>query len=408
MSASSSFSMTRRRSPTWLRIVAVMGVLLVAATLLWATMVAVTYGATWLRLGPDLLTPSSAVAVGTQQPRTPEGTHTLLIVVGGSDATLDAPPAIVQYGGPRTRPVVVAIPRELTVAAVDDDRITIDDVYVDTGVVGLRQTVVDFTEVAIDDVVAVAPRGLAKLIDLIGEFTHCDPACVPLDGAGFLAAYGIRDDNSRLEYLGSVLGSVADTVDRNWVLRHPRRAWRIVAAVPDAVDTTVSLRGGALLRAFAAIREVDDTQWVSTPLLRAPDGTVLAAPEPSMLQFAALREGTVFSDSATVTVEELLQELRDEVAVAVANAAGVQGLAAKVTEQLQQLGYQVIASGNANRFDAQQTEVQFRGDDPRAVYIAEEIAEHLGDVVLRPQTDTVMFEREPVDVLVLLGAKATA
>ncbi|MEX2532640.1 MAG: LCP family protein [Nitriliruptoraceae bacterium] len=408
MFALSSFSMTRRRIPTWLRIIAVMGALLVVATLLWATMVAATYGAAWLRLGPDLLTPSATVAVGTQEPRTPEGTHTLLIVVGGSDATLQAPPAIVQYGGPRTRPVVVTIPRELTVAAVDDDRITIGDVYADTGVVGLRQTVIDFTEVAIDDVVVVTPRNLAKLIDLIGEFTHCDPACVLVDGAGFLAAYGVRDDNARLEYLGAVLGSVADTIDRNWVMRHPRRAWRIVAAVPDAVETTVSLRGGTLLRTFAAIREVDDTQWVSTPLLRAPDGTVLAAPEPSMLQFAALREGTVFSDSATVTVEELLQELRDEVAVAVANAAGIQGLAAKVTEQLQQFGYQIVASGNASRFDAQQTEVQFRADDPRAVYIAEEIAEHLGDVVLRPQTDTVMFERESVDVLVLLGAKAAA
>jgi len=408
VSASSSFSMTRRRIPTWLRLVAVMVVMLVVVTLLWATMVAFTYGATWLRLGPNFLTPSSSVAVGTQQPRTPEGTHTLLIVVGGRDTTLGASPAIVQYGGPRIRPAVVVIPRELTVASVNDDRTTIGDVYADAGVVGLRQAVIDFTEVAIDDVVVVSPRNLAQLIDLIGEFTHCDQACAPLDGAGFLAAYGVRDDNSRLEYLGAVLGSVADTIDRNWVLRHPRRAWRLVAAVPEAVDTTVSLRGGVLLRALTAIREVEDAQWVSTPLLRAPDGTILAAPEPSMLQFTALREGTAFPDGATVSVEELLQELRDEVAVAVANAAGIQGLAARITEQLEQLGYWVIASGNAGRFDAQQTEIQFRDDDPRAVYIAEEIAEHLGDVVLRPQTETVVFERESVDVLVLLGAKAAS
>ena len=408
MSASGSFSMTRRRLPTWVRIVGVLAAVLVIVLVLWATLGAVAYGATWLRLGPELGMPSSPVTVGTQEPRTPEGTHTLLIVVAGRGGTLDAPPALVQYGGPRTRPAVVVIPRELTVVAVADDRKTIADVYAEAGVIGLRQAVIDFTEVAVDDVVSVTPRGLADLIDHIDEFTHCDPQCVPLDGAGFLAAYGVREAHDRPEYLGAVFASVATTVDRNWVIRHPRRAWRIVATLPNAIDTTVSLRGGVLLRTLAAIRDVEDAQWVSTPLLRAADGTVLAAPEPSMLQFAALREGTAFTDSATVSVEELLQELRAEVAVAVANAAGIQGLAAEVTQELERLGYQVVASGNAGRFDAQQTEIQFLADDPRAVFIAEEIAEQLGEVVLRPQTEPVTFERVPVDVLVLLGAKAAS
>lgn len=408
MAASGSFSMTRRRIPTWLRIVGVVVAGLTVVAVLWAVMIAFTYGASWLRLGPNLTTPTSSVLVGTQAPRTPAGTHTLLVVVTNRDATLDAPPALVQYGGPRTRPAVVAIPRELTVIALTDGQRTIADVYADAGVVGLRQAVIDFTEVAIDDVVAVSPRDLAELIDLIGAFTHCETACERLDGTGFLAAYGLRSDYDRLEYLGAVLRSIASTIDRNWVLRHPRRAWRMVAMVPAALDTTVSLRGGVLLRALEGIRGAPQTQWVSTPLLRGADGTVLAAPEPSMLQFAALREGTVFADSDTVSVQDLLQELRDEITVAVANAAGIQGLAAQVTQTLEQLGYRVVASANAGRFDAQQTELQFLADDPRAVFIAEEIAEHLGDVVLRPTSDPVMFEQTQVDVLILLGAKAGA
>jgi calcineurin-like phosphoesterase len=127
-----------------------------------------------------------------------------------------------------------------------------------------------------------------------------------------------------------------------------------------------------------------------------------------MLQFVALRDGTPLPDGAQVSVDELRQELRDEVRVAVANAAGIQGLAAQFAERLERLGYQIVASGNAGRFDAQQTELQFRSDDPRAVYIAEEIAEQLGQVVLRPQEDTVFFEREAVDVLVLLGARSAS
>jgi len=375
----------------------------------WALLVAAAYGSTWLRLGPTLPAPTPVVTtIGSQEPRSPADAHTLLVVVVGRDGTLDASPALVQYGGGRTRPVVVVIPRELTVVAVGDARQSIADVHASGGVAALRQAVVDFTEVAIDDVLSVSPRELAQMLDLIGDFTHCDPTCAPLDGPAFLAAYELRDDIGRLEYLGAVFGSVAATIDRAFVVRHPRRTWRLVAALPQSVATTVSLRGSVLMQSFAGVRDSATPLWATTPLLRTTDGTVLAAPEPSMLQFAALRDGTAFPDAALVSVEDLRQELRDTVQVAVANAAGIQGLAAQVVAQLEQLGYQIVASGNASRFDAQQTELQFRADDPRAVYIAEEIAEALGDVVLRPQTDTVTFERVPVDVLILLGAKAAS
>ena len=408
MAAANSFSMTRRRLPLWVKVVGVVVAASLIVVLVWALLVALAYGSTWLRLGPNVSPPSSVVAVGTQEPRAPEDAHTVLVVITGRDGTLEAPPALLQYGQARSRPVVVAIPRELTVVAGEEDRLDIADVYANGGLPALQQTLVDFTEVAVDDVITVSPRVIADVIDVVGTLTYCEPTCMPLDGTSFLTAFGLHDDYDRLEYVGAVLLSLADTVDRNWLIRHPRRAWQLVAALPQGVQTTVSLRGGVLVRALAGFRESPAPLWASTPLLRTSDGTVLAAPEPSMLQFVALRDGTPLPDGAQVSVDELRQELRDEVRVAVANAAGIQGLAAQFAERLERLGYQIVASGNAGRFDAQQTELQFRSDDPRAVYIAEEIAEQLGQVVLRPQEDTVFFEREAVDVLVLLGARSAS
>jgi hypothetical protein len=405
VAAPNSFSMTRRRTPRWLRIVGVLAAVLAVVALLWSLMVAASYAATWWRLGPSLATPSATVVVGTQDPRSPSDTHTLLVVVTGRDGALDAPPALIQYGGPRTRPVIMVIPRELTVVAVNDDRQDIADVHAAGGVVALRQAIIDFTEVAIDDVVAVSPRDVADAIDIVGGFSRCDPTCTDLTGAQFLAAYGVLDDYERLTYLASVVSVAADTIDRGWLVRHPRRTWRLVATTPQMITTTVSLRGSVLLRTFAGLRDMTEPIWLTTPLLRTTDGTVLAAPEPSMLQFAALRDGSAVAESATVTIDDLRQELRNEIRVAVANAAGIQGLAAEMSATLTEAGYQVVASGNATRFDVQRTEIVFHADDPRATFIAEEIAEQI-DAVLRPQADPVLFERAPVDVLVLVGAQA--
>lgn len=405
MAVSNSFSMTRRRFPTWVRAIGIVGAVCLLVVLVWAVLVAATYGAAWLRLGPNFTTPTAGMPVGTQTPQSPEGAHTILVAVPGRDGTLEAPPALVQFGEVRARPAVVVIPSALTIVAVGDARHDIADVYANGGLVGLRQAVIDYSEVAIDDVVAVSPRAVAELIDTIGAVELCEPQCATLDGTGFLAAFGVLSENERLTYLATVLGAAADTVDRSYVLRHPRRSWRLVAQLPDALTTTHALRGAALLRVLAAVRETPPVQWVTMPLLRTADGTVLAAPEPAMLQFAALRDGTTFDDSDTVSVDDLRQEVRDEVSVAVANAAGIQGLAAEIAGRLASDGFQIVASGNANRFDAQATEIRFQRDDPRAEFIAEELAEQLG-ALLRPQTDAVTFEQQPVDVLVLLGAEA--
>lgn len=407
MAAPSSFSMTRRRIPTWLKAVAALLAAGVVVLVVWALLIVAAYLSTFWKLGPELRVPQATVTVGTQEPRAAADTHTVLIAAIDRDGTLDAPPAILQYGAGRAIPVVVVIPKELTVVSVNDDRQTFADVHAVGGIIGLRQAVVDFTEVMIDDVIVVSPRDVAGFIDLIDGLTWCDPACRELDGTTFMSTYTMHDDYDRLTYLAAVLSTAAELVDRSWVVRHPRRAWQAVSTVSATFDTTMSLRGGVVLRALDGLRVGVEPVWVTTPILRTREGVVLAAPEPSMLQFAALREGTPVAPSATVSVEELRQQVRDETRVAVANAAGVQGLAALVTEQLSGLGFNVVASGNASRFDQQQTEIVFDSGDARAEFVAEELAEAL-DAVLRPQTEPVLFEGARVDVLVLVGEKAAS
>ncbi len=407
------FSATPRRERRWLTVVGAVVLAVVLATGVWAATLAGLWGYAWLRLGGDdvaVAGDEDAVALGTEPPQAPTGAVTVLVALTEEhDATLPRPPrllgpvVLLQYGGGREVPAVLVVPGELEVDVDGDGAVPLHEVQRGSGVAGVARALVDYTGVRIDHVAAVSVEVLPRLVEATGAVEVCTrDGCRTPDADEVRESLTTADDV--VEEATAHARAVASQLDRRWAATSPLQVRRVIDVVASQVSTDASLRGGALLDVFAGISAATTLDVERLPVLVDPgSGEVMSQPEPSMVRFQHLREGTPFSPQ-DAGEDELAADLLAEVSVAVLNGAGVDGLAGRIEGRLTSEGFFVVGTGNAPEFDVEATVVHHVDGDAATSFAAARLADVLGDVRMEALDAPPTFEGEPVDVLVTVGA----
>lgn len=409
-----SFSSTRvsPRRKAVRAVTAVIGAL-VAIAVGWVLLLGVLWCYAWVQLGADdvpaLEEDGDALgAVGAQAPD--EATTVLVALTAEVDPTvprepeLEAPLALLQFGGPREDPAVLVLPRELPVSIDGLGELTLEEVQLEGGADLLVRSVVDYTGVRIDHVASLSIDALPRLVDATAPLEVCGTTgCREPTGDEVRSELRSNDEEQQLRVAAEVLAALGERIDTRFAVTSPLATKRVVDAVADEVSTDVGLRGARLLDVGAELADAGPLDVDSVPLVVNPEtGTVLPMEEPAMVRFQHLQDGTPL-DGSGVGAEELEADLVADVEVAVLNGAGIDGLAGQVEVQLEASGFVVTGTGNAPTFDRSETVINYVGDDPIAEYVAGQLADTLGEATLEPLEQQPTFEGDAVDLLVTVG-----
>ncbi|MCC5947655.1 MAG: LCP family protein [Nitriliruptoraceae bacterium] len=411
-----SFSSTRvppgRKA---LRIAGVAAAVVATFLGIWLAVVAVLWGYTFLRLGPEEVPALSeeVTALGPSDTRAPQDATTVLVTMTGPvdptvprESPLEGPVALVQVGGPREEPAVLLLPAELPVTIEGLGELTLAEVQLEGGLDLVTRAVAEYSAVRIDHVASLSVDALPELADVLAPLEVCgSTGCRQVDGADVRAQLDAAEDPDLVRITAEVLQAVARRVDGRFAATSPLQARRVVDVIGAEIATDVSLRGTSLLAmadVFAPPVRIDrDT----LPLIVNPEsGAILPLEEPAMVRFQALQDGTPLLGPGGITVEDVEQGFKDEVRLAVLNGAGIDGLAGEVEVRLQAEGFQVLGTGNAPSFDRERTVVNYvAGEDDAVDYVAALVAEALDGAALEPLDTALEFEGEPVDLLITIG-----
>lgn len=388
---------------------------IVAVVLLgWALVVGALWAYAWFQLGADdlpALDSASTDALGVTGADAPDEATTLLVTLTAEvDPTvprppaLEGPPLLVQFGGPRPTPAVLALPRELLVTIDGLGDVTLEQVQDEGGADLLVRSLVDYTGVQIDHVVSASIDALPQLVDAVAPLEVCGTTgCREPTGADVRAQLRTNDVDAQLRVAGDVLRALGGRIDRQMAVTSPLATKRVIDVVSDQIMTDVSLRGAQLLAMMPSLADLGPLDVDTVPLVINPEtGRVVPLQEPAMVRFQHLREGTPLDGSGTDD-QDLESDLIADVEVAILNGAGIDGLAGRAQVALEASGFVVIGTGNAPAYDRTTSVVHYRGDDEVVAFVAARLAETLGDLTLEPLTADPVFEGEPVDLLVTLG-----
>jgi hypothetical protein len=405
-----------RRAPRrrWTRVVGVL-----FAVLLVVLLVAVLAGGgLWLyasaRLGGDRIAgldePTTALGAGSAS--TPAELTTVLVALTASHDPADprapelrGPVLLVQVGGPREVPAVLALPSDLPVTLDGAPSATIAEVQAQGDVDALARALADYVGVRIDHVVRASEDVLPRLVELHRP-ERCDgDRCRELTPEEVRQAQAEGDATARVRAVATTLRSLAGQLDTVGSLTSPIATKRTVDVVARDVRTDVALRGAGLLDLARAIEGSAAPDVATVPMLRNPETGRLVLLEQAETLFQRFREGDpLVAGDGDDLAEASPSELVGTVRVAVLNGAGVDGLAGQVEGQLAADGYLVVGTGNAPAFGDSETIVTYDPEDPAAEIAAILLAERLGDVSLQASDRVPMFEGEPVGVIVTAGA----
>lgn len=419
-SPSLSFATARRpprrrlvRILSWTVILAVVAAVVVAATggLLWIY--------AWMRLGGSgfpTLEAGADEALGAGGASSPVGTTTVLLAIteerdptDPSGVPLAGPVALVQVGGSRgDAAAVLVLPPQLRVSVDGESPMALSEVHELGGADLLLRSVVDYTQIEIDHVVAASTTAVPELVDALGPVVVCATTCDDVDADGaraivevFGAAASPRDASTALAQLAQVVEQLAGEVDLVGVLTSPLASKRAIDVLADHVETDVSLRGASLLTVSERLAGTHDVAVVSLPGVLNPDsGQLVVLPEQAAVRFALLREGGVPTD----VEEDDEAALLAGATVAVQNGTGTTGFAAVLEAQLAAAGIRVVGTENASNFSYERSVVRYGPDDPSAEAAAILVARELGDVELEELDRAPTFEGEPVTVQIIGGA----
>lgn len=413
----------RRPRWRWLAITLALALLAVVAV---GVLAGVLWAYSWVRLGPDQLTvlEEDLTARGAEPPRAPSDATTYLVIVTEPvrDPTVPAQPALaapvllVQVGGPRTVPAVVALPENLPVAREGDGLLTLQQIQAAGGPDGIVRAMADYTSVALDHLVVATTELLPDLIDPLGPVERCGvTGCREITADEVRSAVTQGTAEERVRGVVDVLPDLAGGLDPTFAVRHPLATRRAIDALADELITDVSLRGRALFDLAEALADPTDVEVVAIEAETDPDTSeLIVLPERAELRFAQLRDGLPLTadepegadhldDADADPLDGTPVPDEDQPRLAVLNGAGVAGLAGDVAGRIEAAGYAVLGTGNAPSFDREVTEVSYDQDDPEAQQLAERIADLLQAVPI-PVPTTLSFEGEPVSVLVSVGA----
>jgi hypothetical protein len=405
-----------RRAPRrrWRRVV---GALLALLAVL-AGVVALVAGSLWLyswtKLGGDDIggLTRDVAALGDEAPAGPADASTVLVLFTAShDPTVPSPPELrgpallVQTGGPREVPAVLALPADLPLNVDGAPTSTIGEVQLEGDVDELVTALADYTGVRIDHAVRATEDLLPGLVDLHTP-ERCDGGtCRPVtpEEVRLIQAEGSAQD--RVAATTSVLAAVAAELDVVGSLTRPLRSKRTIDLVDRDLRTDVSLRGTGLLDLARQLEAAPDPQVAEVPLLTNPETGRPVQLEQAETLFQRFREGASLEDVDSEEVgEPTPEELAGTVDVAILNGAGIDGLAGRIEARLAAEGFRVIGTGNAASFSDGGTTIAYDAGDPAAEVAAILLRERLEGAALQPSDGAPTFEGEPVGVVVTVGA----
>lgn len=392
-------------------VIAIIAVLL----LLWGGVVSVLWGYAWLRLGPDEVPALDAddEALGIGGAAGPAGATTVLVsLTGPVDPTVPRPPdlagpvMLVQYGGERDEPAVLALPGELPVSVAGTGEQPLNDVQSQGGTDLLVRSLTDYTGVRIDHAVSLSIDALPDLVDATAPLEVCGVAgCVVRTGDEVRSAVAAATDEELIPLVAEVTQALGERIDGWFAVTSPLASRKVVETIDSEVLTDVGLRGTALLEVADALAATGPLDIGAVPLVVNPaTGQIVALSEPAAVRFQHLRDGSPLRAAGDEGgTQELAEAMVSAVDVAVLNGAGVDGLAGQVQAQLEATGFRVVGTGNAASFGRSETVINYVADDDEVAFAAAELAEILGDVSLEPLQQTPEFEGEDVDLLVTVG-----
>ena len=416
MSASQGFTLSRRRSPVrLLRIVlrTIIGGVILA--LLWGALVGVLWlvGSNQMKGVPLSALRDDVLMLGASGARAPsDSTTVLLLIVDEYDPTIPrpsplvAPPMILQFGGAREVPAALVLPETVEVLVDGRGLMRFDEIQRELGSDRLARAVIDYTEVRLDHVVAVSTEALPRLVGLLGPLEVCGGwGCDEPTPDDVRAWQRDPDPEVVLARGAAVMRAVAGAIDTSLFVRTPFLGRDVVAVIAGQVVTDADLDIRRLIELAPGVSVPVRLDVDRLPMVRNPTtGQLVVLEESAMLRFQRLRDGLPFE---AIDPTEDVDRLRTVTSVAVLNGAGVAGLAALYEAELRSAGFVVVGTGNDVRFDRERTVINYLRGDREAEPVAFLLAERLPTADIQAVEGPLLFEGEPVAIVVLLGRDLT-
>lgn len=405
-------SFGRRRSPVRvLRVVlrVVIGGLILG--LLWGAFVGVLWlvGSNRMDGVPVSALRDDVLMLGASGARAPEDSTTILmLLVEPLDATVRRPsplaasPVIVQVGGGRASPAVLVLPESIEVVVDGRGLMRLDEIQRELGADRLARAVIDYTEVRLDHVVALSTEALPSLIRLLGPLEVCGGwGCDEPTPDDVRAWQRDTDPEVVIGRSLAVLRAVAAELDVALFVRTPLLGRSVIGVMAEQVVTDVDLDIRRLLELAPGVGVPTRLDVNRLPMVRNPStGELIVLEESAMIRFQRLRDGLAFE---AIDPREDIDRLRSVTEIAVLNGAGVAGLAALSEAELRGAGFVVVGTGNEARFDRQRTVINYRRGDREAEPVAFLLAEQFPTASIEAVDGPLLFEGDPVAIVVLLG-----
>jgi hypothetical protein len=417
VSVSQRFSLSRRRSPVRVLRVALRVVIgSVILAVLWGALVGVLWlvGSNQMQGVPLSALRDDVLMLGASGARSPADTTTvLLLMVEPLDPTvprpspLVGPPTIIQVGGSRELPAALVLPESTEVMVDGRGLMRLDDIQRELGSDRLARAVIDYTEVRLDHVVAVSTEALPSLVRLLGPLEVCGGwGCEEPTPDDVRAWQRDPDPAVVLARSAAVVRAIAAQVDTAMFVRTPFLGRDVIAVLSSQVVTDADLGIRRLLDLAPGVAVPVRLDVDRLPMVRNPGtGELVVLEESAMLRFQRLREGLPFE---AIDPGEDVERLRTVTEVAVLNGAGIAGLAAQYDAQLRSAGFVVVGTGNDVRFDRERTVINYLRGDREAEPVAFLLAELLPTASIEAVDGPLLFEGEPVAIVVLLGRDLTS
>jgi hypothetical protein len=417
VSVSQRFSLSRRRSPVRVLRVALRVVIgSVILAVLWGALVGVLWlvGSNQMQGVPLSALRDDVLMLGASGARSPADTTTvLLLMVEPLDPTvprpspLVGPPTIIQVGGSRELPAALVLPESTEVMVDGRGLMRLDDIQRELGSDRLARAVIDYTEVRLDHVVAVSTEALPSLVRLLGPLEVCGGwGCEEPTPDDVRAWQRDPDPAVVLARSAAVVRAIAAQVDTAMFVRTPFLGRDVIAFLSSQVVTDADLGIRRLLDLAPGVAVPVRLDVDRLPMVRNPGtGELVVLEESAMLRFQRLREGLPFE---AIDPGEDVERLRTVTEVAVLNGAGIAGLAAQYDAQLRSAGFVVVGTGNDVRFDRERTVINYLRGDREAEPVAFLLAELLPTASIEAVDGPLLFEGEPVAIVVLLGRDLTS
>ena len=416
MTMAPGFSLSRRRSPVrLLRVVLRLIIGGIILALLWGALVGVLWavGSNQLRGVPLSALRDDVLMLGASGARSPQdATTVLLLMVEPLDPTvprpspLVAPPVILQIGGSRERPAALVLPEEVEVLVDGRGLMRFDEIQRELGADRLARAVIDYTEVRLDHVVAVSTEALPSLLRILGPLEVCGGwGCSEPTPDDVRAWQRDPDPEVVLARSAAVLRALAEQLDTALFVRTPFLGREALGVLAGQVVTDADLSIRRLLELAPGVSVPVRLDVDRLPMVRNPaTGELVVLEESAMVRFQRLRDGLPFD---AIDPSEDVERLRTVTDVAVLNGAGVAGLAALYESQLRSAGFVIVGTGNDVRFDRERTVINYLRGDREAEPVAFLLAEQLPTATIEAVDGPLVFEGEPVAIVVLLGRDLT-